>query len=88
MNSVTKKKVTIMLDADVYESVKAKVGARKIGEYISRVVKPYTVQTSVAAGYNAMAADGVREQEAKEWVEDTGEVPIEANDWTFAPKKV
>jgi len=83
MTTTTKKKITLMLDAEVYESIKDKVGARKIGAYLSDLARPHVVEDDLEAGYKAMAADEEREKEAQEWIEGTHE-PIDAeNNWNF-----
>ena len=87
MNSVTKKKVTLMLDADVYEAIKRKVGARKIGAYISQLTRPHVVKSDLEAGYRAMAADEEREREAAVWVKGATEEIVGDNSWPFEPPK-
>jgi hypothetical protein len=84
MNTLTqKRKVTLMLDAKVYEALVAKIGARGMGEYISNLVSPRLVASDIDAGYKAMAADAVYESEAKEWIEGTELLIDEENVWTF-----
>jgi len=87
MNTGTKKKVTLMLDADVYEAIKRKVGARKMGEYISQVTRPQVVESDLAAGYAAMAADVQYSKEANEWIDGTLEPIAGENDWPFEPEQ-
>ena len=83
MTTTTKKKVTLMLDTQVYEGLRAKVGGRGIGEYLSKLARPFVVPDDIEAGYKAMAADESRNKEAQEWIEGIIE-PIEAeNIWTF-----
>ena len=84
MNTATiKTKVTLMLDAQVYEGLKAKVGGRGIGAYLSQLARPFVVSDDLEAGYKTMAADEARNKEAQEWIEGIHE-PIEAeNIWTF-----
>ena len=77
-----------MLDADVYEAIKQKVGARKIGAYISQITRPQVVTSDLEAGYRAMAADEEYNREANEWIEGTLEVPKGENKWPFkAPEQ-
>lgn len=84
MNTATKKKVTLMIDAQVYESLKQKVGARGIGAYVSDLVRPHVVENDLEAGYKAMAIDTEREKEAKEWTEATLFIPDETDEvWEF-----
>ena len=76
-----KKKLTIMLDSDVYDGLRAKVGGRRIGSYISDLARPHVVLSDLEAGYKAMAADKEYNQEADEWTEGTLEAPEGENDW-------
>lgn len=68
---ITKKKVTLMLDEQVYNALRKKVGGRGIGAYLSQLARPLVVKDEIEAGYKAMAADEVYEAEAKEWIEGT-----------------
>jgi len=81
----TKTKATIMLDTDVYEAVKSRVGARRIGEYLSNVARPELARIDYRddpeVGYKAMAADEAYNREANEWIEGTMEAPVGENDW-------
>lgn len=81
--SKTKKKLTIMLDQAVYNGLKAKVGNRKIGEYLSNLARPYVLNDEIEAGYKAMAADTERNAEADEWLEGTREPIDNENVWKF-----
>jgi hypothetical protein len=81
MNTVAKKKITLMLDTDVYEALKRKVGARKIGAYISQLTRPQVVESDIEAGYRAMAVDEGYNREANEWLQGTSEPIVGENDW-------
>ena len=84
MKHATKKKVTLMLDADVYDGLQKTAGARKVGAYLSDLARPHVVDADLEAAYKAMAADQAREAEAREWIEGTLDAPIEAeNVWQF-----
>lgn len=61
------KKLTISIDAAVYEGLYRTVGARRISRFIEDLVKPHVVQQDVSAAYAQMAADEAREAEAEEW---------------------
>jgi hypothetical protein len=63
------KKLTITVDADVYDGLHAIVGRRRISRFINDLARPYVTQSALAAGYAAMAADELREREAAEWSE-------------------
>lgn len=79
----TKKKVTLMLDTQVYEALVKKFGARGMGEYISNLVRPRIVAADLEAGYKAMAEDKEYEAQAKEWIEGTVSEIDEENVWKF-----
>ncbi len=72
-----------MLDTQVYEGLRAKVGARGIGEYLSKLARPYVVSDDIEAGYKAMAADDKHNKEANEWIEGTLYTSDDENVWQF-----
>lgn len=81
MDTRTKKKITLMMDAEVYEGLQQKVGVRKVGDYLSELARPFVRTTDIAASYKELAADTAQASEAKEW-ERAVEAPIEAeNVW-------
>ncbi len=61
------KKMTITLDEAVYEGLYRTVGKRKMSQFIEDLLRPHVMDTSMDAGYKAMAADKEREDEAMEW---------------------
>ncbi len=63
------KKLTITVDADVYDGLHANVGRRRISRFLNDLARPLVVPQSLAAGYAAMAADAEREREAEAWAE-------------------
>lgn len=65
------KKLTITLDQRVYEGLHAVVGGRRISQFIESLVRPHVVGKDLEIGYQAMARDEAREQEAMEWSEGT-----------------
>ena len=79
--AIEKKKVTLMLDAEVYEGLREKVGGRGLGAYISQLVRPHVLTKDLEAGYKAMAVDEAYNQEAREWIEGTLEAPEAENKW-------
>jgi hypothetical protein len=84
MNTVTKKKLTVMLDAEVYEALQEKVGERGIGVFLSNLARPYVVKSSLDDGYRAMAMDNEREADADAWIQSDLEVSdTEKNVWQF-----
>lgn len=64
----TKKKVTLSLDRTVYEGIRARVGERKVGEYLSELARPHVSPEAQAASYRALAQDSDREAEAADWL--------------------
>ncbi|MFM2381386.1 MAG: hypothetical protein RLZZ76_153 [Candidatus Parcubacteria bacterium] len=83
MNTSTKRKVTLMLDSQVYDAIVAKFGTRGLGAYISDLVRPRLVSADLDEGYKAMATDKAHEAEAKEWTEGTLLKVDDENVWTF-----
>ncbi len=58
------------------------VGARRISRFLNDLARPHVMPQEIAEGYRAMAADGAREREAAEWVENlTGDIADEPR-WT------
>lgn len=70
------RKLTISIADEVYDGLIAKVGPRKIGEFLEGLARPYVVDDEAAAleaGYAALAADEEREAEAALWASIAGE---------------
>jgi hypothetical protein len=63
------KKLTITIDAEVYDGLQTVIGRRRISRFLSDLARPHVVGKDLAAGYAAMAADEAREREAEEWIE-------------------
>jgi hypothetical protein len=63
------RKLTITVDADVYEGLHTVIGARRISRFINDLARPHVVERALAAGYAEMAADEAREAEADAWIE-------------------
>lgn len=63
------KKLTITIDADVYDGLRAVVGPRRISRFLSDLARPHVVGKDLRAGYAAMAADEARERDAEAWAE-------------------
>jgi len=61
------KRMTITLDESVYDGLYRIVGKRRMSQFIEDLVRPHVMDTALDAGYQAMAADKVREYEAAEW---------------------
>ncbi|MCG6878338.1 MAG: hypothetical protein WBR24_01320 [Desulfobacterales bacterium] len=65
------KKLTVTIDEEVYNGLRAVIGPRKISRFIEELVRPHVVKKNMYAAYKEMAADQVRESEALEWTEGT-----------------
>jgi hypothetical protein len=65
------KKLTITLDARVYEGLHNVVGRRRISRFIESLVRPHVVDQGLDAAYQQMARDETREAEAAEWADGT-----------------
>ena len=63
------KKLTITVDADVYDGLRAVIGPRRISRFLNDLARPHVIASELEAGYAAMAADEAREQEAEAWSE-------------------
>jgi len=65
------KKLTVTIDEDVYDGLRAVIGPRKISRFIEDLVRAHVVKNHMYAAYKEMAADRIRESEALEWAEGT-----------------
>jgi hypothetical protein len=63
------KKLTISIDADVYEGLRTHIGPGKISRFLNDLARPHVTAPGLADGYAEMAADEAREAEAAEWTE-------------------
>ena len=61
------KRMTISIDETVYEGLVRVIGRRKISQFLEDLARPHVVNDDLLSGYQAMAADTTREQEALEW---------------------
>jgi hypothetical protein len=61
------KKLTISVDAAVYDGLYRTIGPRRISQFIEDLVKPHVLDEDISAAYAQMAADEGREAEAEEW---------------------
>jgi hypothetical protein len=62
-----RKRLTISLDAEIYESLRRKVGPRRISRFIEDLIRPHVVPANLAAAYAEMALEEAREAEAEIW---------------------
>lgn len=65
------KKLTLMIDEDVYVGLRRVIGPRKISHFVEALVRPHVLKDDLYEGYRAMSADRVRESDALEWAEST-----------------
>ncbi len=63
------KKLTISIDAEVYDRLYEVVGAGKISRFVEDLVRPQVIKTNLDSAYEEMAKDKTREEEAFEWAE-------------------
>jgi predicted CopG family antitoxin len=63
------KKLTIIIDDEVYEGLYRRVGRRKISRFLENLARPHVVDADLEAAYRDMASDEAREAEAEEWTE-------------------
>jgi hypothetical protein len=63
------KKLTITVDAEVYDGLHSVIGRRRISRFLNDLARPHVVGQDLSAGYTAMAADEAREAEAEAWSE-------------------
>ena len=63
------KKLTITVDAEVYNGLHSVIGRRRISRFINDLARPHVIGQDLSAGYAAMAADETREAEATNWTE-------------------
>ena len=68
---MTQKKLTLTIDEEVYNGLRAVIGPRKISRFIEELVRPHVVKKDMYAAYKEMAANQVRESEALERAEAT-----------------
>jgi predicted CopG family antitoxin len=66
---VVQRKLTIMVDEQVYRGLYEVVGRRRISRFIEDLVRPHVVSEDLEVGYRAMAQDEEHEAEALEWAE-------------------
>ena len=73
------KKLTITVDAEVYDGLHSVIGRRRISRFLNDLARPHVTGQDLSAGYAAMAADVEREAEAHAWSEamvtDIGGLP-------------
>lgn len=69
--SSASKKITILIDSDVYRGLHRQVGKGNIGKFISKVVRPYVSGGDLLSrSYKEMSEDKAREKNATIWSEN------------------
>jgi predicted CopG family antitoxin len=63
------RRMTISIDQAVYEGLVKVIGRRKISRFLENLARPHVVPDELESGYQAMAADTQREEEARIWCE-------------------
>ena len=63
------KKLTILVDDEVYQGLRSVIGSRRISRFLNDLARPHVTRSDLDAEYVAMAADEEREAEALEWAE-------------------
>ncbi len=63
-----KRKVTLMLDSDVYDGLRKMLGERNIGKGVSKMVRPYIDLNIIELGYKELASDKDRDDEGEDWI--------------------
>lgn len=61
------KRMTITLDEAVYDDLNRTIGKRRMSQFIEDLLRPHVMDTALDDGYQAMAADAAREDQAQEW---------------------
>jgi hypothetical protein len=78
------KKLTITVDADVYDGLHSVVGRRRISRFLNDLARAHLVVQDRSAGYAAMAADEARQAEAAAWgeslIQDVAQEPSRGNE--------
>ena len=61
------KKLTISIDADVYDGLRQHVGPGRISRFLNDLARPHVTRMALEQGYGEMAGDEAREAEAVAW---------------------
>jgi hypothetical protein len=65
------KKLTLSIDAEIYEALHKVAGKRKIGRFIEKIVRPYITLQELAQAGNRLIQDEKLESEALLWAGTT-----------------
>ena len=69
MIRIMQKKLTITVDAEVYDGLRTHIGPGHISRFLNDLARPHVTALALEAGYAEMAADEAREAEALDWSE-------------------
>jgi hypothetical protein len=58
------RRMTITLDEVVYEGLYRRIGKRRMSQFIEDLLRPHVLDSSLDDGYQAMAANEVRDAQA------------------------
>ena len=64
------KKLTISIDADVYDGLRSRIGPRRISRFLNDLARPHVTAQGLESAYADMADEEAREAEALAWSED------------------
>jgi predicted CopG family antitoxin len=71
MRLIKMKKLTISIDDDVYAGLYATIGRGNISSFLNNVARAHVIEDEIKSGYEAMAADKERENDALTWAENS-----------------
>ena len=63
------KKLTISIDADVYDGLRSRIGPRRISRFLNDLARPHVTAQGLESAYADMAGEEAREAEALAWCE-------------------
>jgi lactate dehydrogenase-like 2-hydroxyacid dehydrogenase len=63
------RKLTISIDARIYDGLHAVIGRGRIGKFLEDLARPFVSRVELAEAYREMAADKDRDLAAEEWSE-------------------
>ena len=66
---IMQRKLTISIDARIYDGLHAVIGRGRIGKFLEDLARPYVSGVELAEAYREMARDRDRELAAQEWCE-------------------
>ena len=67
MKTGDKKKVTLMIDSEVYHGLRQKAGLRGMGEYMSQLARPHVVLATLVDSYRDLALNEDNNKMSQKW---------------------